>query len=253
MAQRVGPEYPGAPVTVAQALAAGIELRAPRWGLWDAVIAIVASMALALGVAAVGILTSAPLVVTVLLGITLPWIGLMGWPVIATRWRGNGPRIDLGFAMTWSDVRWGVGVGAIGLTLAAAMAWITLSLVGDFTSAAGEIAAQLSGESEFGLWVFALAVMVGAPIVEETAFRGLLFAALRKRGIGAWATIVITGVAFALFHFEPVRFLILLPIGVLYGWLRMRTGSLGAPIVAHMVNNAPAAVALLIGMPQVTP
>jgi membrane protease YdiL (CAAX protease family) len=33
----------------------------------------------------------------------------------------------------------------------------------------------------------------------------------------------------------------------------MRTGSLGAPIVAHMVNNGPAAVALLIGIPEVTP
>lgn len=253
MARTLGPEYPGAPVTVAQALAAGAVLRPPRWGLWDAVIAIVASMALALAVSVVGILTNAPLVVTVLLGITVPWVGLLGWPVIATRWRGNGPRIDLGFAITWLDVRWGVGVGAVGLTLAAAIAWITLGLVGDFTSAAGEIAVQLSGESGFGLAVFALAVMVGAPIVEETAFRGLLFAALRKRGIGAWATILITGVAFALFHFEPIRFFILLPIGVLYGWLRMRTGSLGAPIVAHMVNNGPAAVALLFGMPEVTP
>ena len=91
------------------------------------------------------------------------------------------------------------------------------------------------------------------PIVEEIAFRGMVFNSVRKRGLGALWTILISAVLFAAFHLEPIRFFILLPIGVLYGWLRWRTGALGAPIIAHMVNNGPAAVVLLLGLPEVTP
>jgi membrane protease YdiL (CAAX protease family) len=90
-------------------------------------------------------------------------------------------------------------------------------------------------------------------IAEELAFRGLLFGALQRRGVGAFWTIVITAVVFAAFHFEPTRFFVLLAPGLVFGFVRWKTGSLGAAMVAHGVNNAPAAVFLLIGLPEVTP
>jgi membrane protease YdiL (CAAX protease family) len=90
-------------------------------------------------------------------------------------------------------------------------------------------------------------------VVEEIAFRGMLFGALRKRGINPIWVVVITAVAFSLFHLEPTRILVLLPIGITLGLARWKTDGLGAPIVAHMVNNLPAAVFLLIDAPGVTP
>jgi len=155
--------------------------------------------------------------------------------------------------LTWSDVRLGIGVGLAGLLIAVVVALITQGIAGDFTSAAGEIALELQGEGTAAMFVFAVAVMVGAPIVEEIAFRGLFFNALRKKGLGVLLTILISAAVFAAFHFEPIRFFILLPIGILYGWLRWKTGALGAPIIAHMINNGPAAVVLLLGVPEVTP
>ena len=92
-------------------------------------------------------------------------------------------------------------------------------------------------------------VMVGAPIVEELFFRGLFFAALRKRGVGAVLTILITGAVFAGFHFEPTRFFVLLPTGLVLGWVRWKTGSTGASMVAHGLVNAPGALLLLVGCP----
>ncbi|MCH1447342.1 MAG: CPBP family intramembrane metalloprotease, partial [Candidatus Nanopelagicales bacterium] len=80
-----------------------------------------------------------------------------------------------------------------------------------------------------------------------------LYNSLRKRGVGAVWTIAITTVAFSAFHFEPVRFFLLLPIGVVYGWVRWKTGSLGASMVAHGVNNTPAALVVLLGVPEMTP
>lgn len=253
MAVRAPADYPGCPVTVTAAESAGIPLVAPRWGIPDAVITIALSILLAIIVGGAALALQAPLGVAVIAGIVGPWIGLAGWPLLATRWRGNGPRIDLGLRLTWSDVGLGVAVGLAGLVLAGVIALITQGVAGDFTSAAGEIALELQAEGTGAMFAFAVAIMVGAPIVEEIAFRGMVFNSLRKRGLGVVWTILISAIVFAAFHFEPIRFFILLPIGVLYGWLRWRTGSLGAPIVAHMVNNGPAAVVLLLGLPEVTP
>ena len=76
---------------------------------------------------------------------------------------------------------------------------------------------------------------------------------LRKRGLGTVLTIVVTAVAFAAFHLEPVRFLVLLPTGLILGWVRWRTGSTGAAMVTHGIVNAPGAIALLVGVPDVSP
>lgn len=253
MTTRAPADYPGCPDTVLVAEASGRVLIAPRWGIPDALITIASSIALAVGVGVVTLILDLPLGVAVILGIAVPWIGLLGWPLLCTRLRGNGPRIDLGLRVTWSDVGLGVAVGVIGLVIAGAVALATQGVVGDFNSAAGEIALELQDEGTVAMFAFAVAVMVGAPIVEEIAFRGMVFNSLRKRGLGAVWTVLISAAVFAAFHFEPVRFFILLPIGVLYGWLRWKTGAVGAPIIAHMVNNGPAAVVLLLGLPEVTP
>lgn len=226
----------------------------PRWGIPDAVIALV-------GFGVVSILVgfplwyfNAPIELVILVGGTAPWLMLGGWPIIATLYRGNGPRIDLGIILRWSDVGWGLLFGFLGLVLAGIGALITTYFVGDFNSAAGEVALDLQESSSFAaLFVFAVMIAVGAPVVEELAFRGLLYGSLRKKGLGSFWVVLITAVAFALFHLEPVRFLVLFPIGLTLGLARWKTQGLGAPMVAHLVNNLPAAMFLLIGTAEVTP
>ena len=95
--------------------------------------------------------------------------------------------------------------------------------------------------------------MFGAPVVEELAFRGLLFNSLRKRGLGVAWTLVISSVAFALIHFEPTRLLVLVALGFVLGIVRWRTGSLLACMITHAMINAPAGLVLALGMPEMTP
>lgn len=235
-----------------------LPLREVRWGVPDAFVAIIGSVIIAVGVGVVLVVTDFPLEVAILIGAGAPWLALAGWPLWATRGgsrgRGNGARIDLGIALSWSDVGWGALFGFAGLFAGGIGAVITAAIVGDFSSAAGEAAAELTNTSSFiSLFIFAVMIAVGAPIVEELAFRGLLFNSLRKRGVGAIVTVLITAAVFTLFHFEPVRILVLLPIGITLGLARLKGKSLGAPMVAHGINNLPAAVALLIGLPEVTP
>lgn len=245
---RAPADYPGCPVTVDIALSQGRVLRAPRWGIPDAIIPLLGFVLISLGVAVTGSFIPLPLPWLLIVGISLPWIALAGWPLFTTWLQGNGPRIDLGLRLTWSDLGWGVLGGVVALIAGGTIAILLQAVFGEITSAAGEVGEQLRDEGPFiAVAIFALCVAIGAPIAEEIAFRGMAYNALAKRGLHAAWVIAITTVAFSLFHLEPMRAPILLASGLVLGLLRWRTRGLGAPIVAHAVNNAPGAAFLLWG------
>lgn len=243
--------YPGAPQTFLDALAAGKPLRTPRWGIPDIVYTLVGALLFSVvGVIialSVESLVGLSLAWSLMIGLVTPWLAIAGWPLLVTAWRGNGPRIDLGLRITWTDVGWGVVGGIASLICSGLVALALVGIVGDFTSSAGEAAEDIISSGPFlAIVVFALLVAVGAPIVEEIAFRGLAYGAIVRKGLHpAWA-ITITAVLFAAFHLEPTRMPILLVSGAIFGVLRWFTRGLGAPIIAHAVNNTPGALFLLV-------
>ena len=93
------------------------------------------------------------------------------------------------------------------------------------------------------LLVASLAVMaLLAPLVEEAVFRGLLYGWVA----GRWGTTIAwlaSSILFAAAHVEPTHALLVLPLGLWFGWLRQRTDSLWPSLVAHIVNNGLAVVA----------
>lgn len=81
-----------------------------------------------------------------------------------------------------------------------------------------------------------------APAVEELVFRGLLYGWIA----GRWGTIaawLASSIAFAVAHYEPAHIILVLPLGLLFGYLRRRTDSLLPSLVAHIVNNGFAVLA----------
>jgi uncharacterized protein len=85
-----------------------------------------------------------------------------------------------------------------------------------------------------------------APLCEEAAFRGYLLSALRTRhgprGAIAWSSLL-----FAAMHLSPVRFPSVLVLGLLFGWLAWRSGSLWPAVIAHATNNGIASALALAG------
>lgn len=81
-----------------------------------------------------------------------------------------------------------------------------------------------------------------APLVEELVFRGLLYGWIESRW-GAGLAFVVSSLAFAAAHIEPAHALLVLPLGLMFGLLRWRTGSLWPSLVAHMANNGMAVAA----------
>lgn len=243
--------YPAAPVTLRDAVAAeqagvwaGKPLRSYNWWFGDAGIMIVLWLVLAVFAFSVVGTPSSDSWAIIFVQL-VPWLALAGWPILISKWVGNGPVIDLGLRLRWSDIGWGLLYGIASLVVAIIIGIITTQVAGDFNSAAGEVGEELKSNPAV-LIVFALLVGFGAPIVEEIAFRGLIFNSLAKFRMWPLLTVFLSALIFALFHFEGVRIALLFGIGIVLGLARWHTGSTTTAIVAHMCNNIPGAAFLLL-------
>jgi len=89
-------------------------------------------------------------------------------------------------------------------------------------------------------WLVTFGAILGAPIVEEILYRGLLQSAVLRLTGGAWSAILITSIVFTAVHYTvvpphvlPVLFVLSLGLGVVLE----RTKRLGACIVVHAAYN----------------
>jgi hypothetical protein len=85
--------------------------------------------------------------------------------------------------------------------------------------------------------VMALLASLLAPPCEEAAFRGYLQGALLTRHRPR-AAIALSAALFAAMHLDPVRFPAVLVLGLLFGWLAWRAGSVWPAVAAHAANNS---------------
>lgn len=97
-------------------------------------------------------------------------------------------------------------------------------------------------------WLIALAQVVVVAIPEELFFRGYLYARLEARwpsrrrlwGAPVGLTLPVSSALFALGHvlvdFDPQRLVVFLP-GLVFGWMRARTGAIAAGALFHALCN----------------
>jgi len=87
-----------------------------------------------------------------------------------------------------------------------------------------------------GFLVLAVLLVVGAPLVEEIFYRGMLLRSL-KRHLAPVAAILVTGFVFGAAHFNWVGLPGLALFGALLAWQAHRTGRLGLNIFTHAGFN----------------
>jgi sodium transport system permease protein len=85
------------------------------------------------------------------------------------------------------------------------------------------------------LWVVWLVVAVTPAICEEALFRGFIMSGLRRLGPGL--AISISALLFGIAHASIYRLLPTFFLGLVFGLIAWRTGSLLCSMVAHAVNN----------------
>ena len=89
------------------------------------------------------------------------------------------------------------------------------------------------------LWLLVIALVVTAPLVEETVFRGFLLPSLAASRIGVWGAIGLTSVGWAVLHaqYQPFYLLQIIALGIVFGWLRYRSGTTTLTILLHGLVN----------------
>jgi uncharacterized protein len=239
-------------VTGPEALDAPARDAAPvRWQLRWAVLGWVASFVastvvfiLYVSVTGIDDADDLSLVATALLQVPL-WVGLLGGVWLASRRQGSGdPFADFRMRFRWSDVPIGLGIGLVTQPLLLVLLPL-YQLLGIDPDDIGESARDLTDRAEGrGIVLLILIVAVGAPIVEELFYRGLVLRALEARMSPGWA-LAVTSLVFGAVHFQPFDLLPLAVFGLVAGLLAQRTGRLGASVFAHMAFNAVAVAALI--------
>jgi hypothetical protein len=169
--------------------------------------------------------------------------------LIAVRWRG----------VTWAELGF-VAPSASWLSRAVLLALLCFPLVGTITWLQQQVTGQPFENPQFELltppsfaWGDYLATLlvagVIAPIVEEIAFRGLLYRWLRERTGGALA-MAISALAFSVLHGIPMLIPGIFVLGLILAWVYDRTRSIWIPILMHGVYNAVVTTALYMALAQ---
>ena len=184
-------------------------------------------------------------------------VGLLTAALILVAWTGGLTLADLGLG--WRDVPAGLayGAGAAGFVLLVLLVAAAIPATNGFLH---DSRAAISG-GRLG-YELGVSIVLLTAIPEEFAFRGVLLGSALKLW-GPWRASLVTSVLFGLWHIAPtlgtmsdnhefkgaaasVAGQVLLVLGAIvvtgcaglvFCWLRLRSGSLVAPILAHVATN----------------
>jgi membrane protease YdiL (CAAX protease family) len=173
-------------------------------------------------------------------GLIAAWSAYLAGMWVASQRGGSGdPVVDYGLAFAPVDAI-GVGIGVLSQLVLVNLVYLPLRALWPDTfnddrlqETAQDLVDRASGGAAV---VLVLLIVVGAPVVEELFYRGLLQRSLAARFN---ESLVVVGVAalFALAHFRPIEFPGLFAFGLVVGVCALVTGRLGLSIVTHMAFN----------------
>lgn len=83
-----------------------------------------------------------------------------------------------------------------------------------------------------------ISITIMAPLVEELLFRGAIQGYMLRKGMKPLNAILIASAIFGIVHMNPIQIPFAFAIGMIFGWLYYRTGSVVPGIIGHFINNS---------------
>ena len=83
-----------------------------------------------------------------------------------------------------------------------------------------------------------ISITIMAPLVEELLFRGAIQGYMLRKGIKPLNAILIASAIFGIVHMNPIQIPFAFAIGLIFGWLNYRTGSVVPGIIGLFINNS---------------
>jgi membrane protease YdiL (CAAX protease family) len=126
------------------------------------------------------------------------------------------------------------------LATAAAVQFVVLGAVFYLLEKTGIPFERITDEMQrhdYSLWQLLVLYSLAPAVFEEIAFRGVIFDRLR-RVLGEREAWVVQAAFFSILHLSPLIFPTHFAMGLIFGWLRLRTRSLLPGMVLHAAWNA---------------
>ena len=191
-------------------------------------------------------------------------LGLIGCLLVIARAQGLAAELGLARSSWLAGLRWGAAAATL-----VGVAYVLVYLTGPVREALPDGG---GGLGRVALWRVLVVIPLGTVLPEELAFRGLLLALLGRR-YGVLAGILLSSGLFGLWHVVPslgggpanttiasvvgadaagmvARVVVTVGFtslaGALLCWLRLRSGSLLAPILAHWTVNGLGVIVTLV-------
>ncbi len=109
---------------------------------------------------------------------------------------------------------------------------------------------QIKAPAGRGIYML-MALLIVAPLFEELLCRGVILEAIRRKYNG-WIACLASSLIFGFMHLQPQAVLNAFTIGLLLGYLYIRTNSIFAPMILHLFNNVIAYLFLVFGLSGTT-
>lgn len=224
------------------------QLRLPVQAALVALVGLVAGVSASIGLSLLGQLAGAPRLARLLVSQAGLWAGLLGAVWEVSRRFGTGrPGHDLGLRLTWANFGWGA-LMSLAARFASGLAVVPFVLASRRLAGTNDKLFKVFRGNTVSFLVVALLAVVGAPIVEELFFRGVVQGAFLD-SLGTVGAIALQAVVFGLAHFNPlygwanVTVVVAIGVaGVVLG-ITVRLRGLGASMFAHGFFNLVAVLA----------
>lgn len=169
------------------------------------------------------------------------WLAFVAAVVVVSRRFGTGDLIgDLGFRFAPIDLV-GVPIGVATQVLLVPALYVPLRSIWPDTFSSEQVEERAQDLADrAGGWLTVLlivVVVIGAPLVEEVVYRGLLQRSFAS-AVGPILGLLGTSIWFSLIHLSPVEYPGLFLAGFVFGGFVTLTGRIGPAIITHAAFNA---------------
>lgn len=176
----------------------------------------------------------------------LPWESLVfGIVIVAFAVRYRGEILALLRPSTFDRRALGM------LTIATVIQFALLGAVFYLLARTGVPFERITDEMQrhhYSVWQLLALCSLAPAVLEEIAFRGVIFNRL-SRVLGEREGWLVQAALFSVLHLSPVIFPTHFAMGLIFGWLRLRTGSLIPGMILHAAWNAAIILLELRGAP----
>jgi uncharacterized protein len=167
--------------------------------------------------------------------------------VLAAAARRTGTGVWAYFGLRGFDLR-DLALGIVAGTVLAAAIAVYAVATGRALVTPFQIATYMSTPNAVWLLLLALSIVVVAPLGEEIVFRGFLFRGWVRPGRNPLLPIIAIAVVWTLLHVQYDWFGMtqVFLLGLLFGWMRWRSGSTTLTFVLHALVNLESAVETVV-------